>query len=480
MKKNKKLSYIIIGIFTLALSIIGATFSYFMATASNAHTIAVNMATVHLDLNITKKTNVDEVKGGLIPMTNAMVQKAVTNASTHGICVDNNNNAVCQIYKITVNNTGTAHMFVDGYVTLTGGSGTPTDYPSSPTTMRWAQIFCTENNNNLSSCTTAGSPTVRQTNNISWSALGNGTGHDTGEIKDNFNNITTTGTISGNSYNIINTNYIRVSNHTGNTYSQTNDVTSALVFNQLLTQNDNNASNNTGDSSATYTDSQSYYIVVWLSENGLDQTAGSGGTNVPNSRNNFFDGTVTFTSSEGSQVTGKFSGYTRVGNESQATPTKFTGTIYRSSTERITIGEAITTITSYQTTPINQTFYLKHTVVNDIVTESYVIFVVTPGMASTNAKMRSGTYTLRGAGATPTGSGGYNDDSPYYTSNVNTLKQAFGENNSNCSDFSYSSGVACEVPGLGPSTYSDGRIDVNDGIAAGCYVDSNGSSTCYV
>ena len=62
---NKKLSYIIIGLLTLALSIIGATFSYFMATASNANTIAGNMATVHLDLNITKKTNVDEVKGGL-------------------------------------------------------------------------------------------------------------------------------------------------------------------------------------------------------------------------------------------------------------------------------------------------------------------------------------------------------------------------------------------------------------------------------
>jgi hypothetical protein len=27
-------------------------------------------------------------------------------------------------------------MFVDGYVTLTGGSGTPTDYASSPTTMQ--------------------------------------------------------------------------------------------------------------------------------------------------------------------------------------------------------------------------------------------------------------------------------------------------------------------------------------------------------
>ena len=38
---------------------------------------------------------------GLIPMSNNMVQKAAS--STNGVCVDDNGNAVCEIYKITEN-----------------------------------------------------------------------------------------------------------------------------------------------------------------------------------------------------------------------------------------------------------------------------------------------------------------------------------------------------------------------------------------
>ena len=318
-RKKENIIYMVIGIMTLMVATIGATFAYFTATQSNNATIKGNMATITFDLNVTKKTTVDETKGGLIPMTNSMVEKAVTNASTKGICVDDNGNAVCQIYKITVNNTGTASMFVDGYVTLTGGSGNSTDYVTATTTMRWSQAFCTETSNNLTSCTTAGTSTARQTEStgFTWTALGANreSQADTDEIKDTFsgtNGVTGTATISGNSYSIIKTNYIRVSKHSGTNYTQTNDVTSALVYNQFLSPNDGNTSNNTGDSSTTYADSQVYYIVVWLSETGTNQTVGSGGTNVPATTDNFFQGTVTFNSAQGSEVTAVFSGYTTV------------------------------------------------------------------------------------------------------------------------------------------------------------------------
>ena len=320
-EKNQKrnIAYIVIGILTLMITTTGATFAYFTATQSNNTTIKGNMATITFNLNVTKKTTVDETKGGLIPMTNSMVQKAVSNASTKGICVDDNGNAVCQIYKITVNNTGTASMFVDGYVTLTGGSGSSTDYASATTTMRWAQAFCTETSNNLTSCTTAGTATARQTEStgFTWTALGSDAGSqaDAAEIKDTFSGatgVTAKGTISGNSYDIIKTNYIRVSKHSGTGYTQANDVTSALVYNQYLLPNDNNNTNNTGDSSTIYTDSQIYYIVVWLSETGTNQTAGSGGSNVPATTNNFFQGVVSFNSAQGSEVTATFSGYTAV------------------------------------------------------------------------------------------------------------------------------------------------------------------------
>ena len=117
----------------------------------------------------------------------------------------------------------------------------------------------------------------------------------------------------------INRNYIRVSDHVANNYSYTraSDTSSALVYSQYLDPNDGNAGNNTGTSNSTFTDSQVYYIVVWLSENGHNQTTGatndaSHGGNASTTANNFFNGSVTFISAQGSEVTATFFGHTRV------------------------------------------------------------------------------------------------------------------------------------------------------------------------
>ena len=488
--KNKKL-YMILGILTLIVAVAGATFAYFTASQSNSTAITGDSSIIDLKLDVIKKTTIDNK--GLIPMTNSMIQAAVSNASNKGICVDDNDNTVCQIYKITVQNTSTSSIFTDGYVTLTGGTGVPTDYSSSPTTMRWSQVFCTESGNNLQACTTAGSTTVRQTNNISWNALGTGTGHDTTEIKDAYNNVVGTGTISGNSYDVINTNYIRVSKHSGTTYSQTNDVTSALVYNQYLPSNDN-TNNDTGDSSSTYVDSQVYYIAVWISENGNNQTIGSKGTNVPDNPEDIFSGTVTFNSSEGSKVTATFGGYSQTGNNNQSSSTtKYTVNVPDDFDNWTTTNPKIVWIdnpipsgvTQYDTASAaraafsNRPIYLKHTIVNDIVTESYVEFVVTDAMAQANSGMTAGTYTLRGAGATSNGSGGYNNDSPYYAANVAVLKQAFGENSGYCSDFTSSSYVRCTVSGLDAGASSDGIVDSGED-SAHCNVYDDGSADCGV
>lgn len=328
-RKRNNIIYAAIGVMTLIIATIGATFAYYTATASNNTAIKGNMATITFDVSVVKKTTVDDDKGGLIPMTNSMVQKAVSNASTKGICVDDNNNAVCQIYKITVTNSSTASMFVDGYVTLTGGSGVSQDYTSATTTMRWAQVFCTESSGALSSCTTSGTTTTRATTtasttgiNSAWTALGtDGTSQaDTAEIKDTKTDIVATGTIQGNTYDIIKQNYIRVSKHTGTGYTQANDVTSALVYNQYLEAKDSDTGNDTGDSTnssstqtdKSYKDAQVYYIVVWLTETGYNQTAGSGASGAASTTANFFQGTVTFNSAQGSEVTATFVGYNAV------------------------------------------------------------------------------------------------------------------------------------------------------------------------
>ena len=330
-RKNKiNIFYGVIGIATLMLATIGATFAYFTATQNAGNNVITgNMATIGFDLHVTKMTDVDQTKGGLIPMSNNMIEQALTkNASVQdkGICVDDNGNAVCQVYKITVINTSTASMFVDGYVTLTNGSGTPEDYSyragNNPTTMRWAQAFCsTEADGKVTECTTGGTTTVRASNasSLSWSALGGDStksnGLNTVEIKSTRADVTAPAAegavIQGNNYEAIKINYIRVSDHGTNApYTRASDTTSALVYSQYLDANDNNATNNTGTSSSTLTDTQVYYIVVWLTENGHNQTAGA--TDAATSTSEFFKGNVTFVSAQGSEVTATFVGHQKV------------------------------------------------------------------------------------------------------------------------------------------------------------------------
>ncbi len=327
-KKNQKrgvsnIFYGVIGVATLMIATIGATFAYFTATASNNATITGNMATIGFDLVVTKMTNVDQTKGGLIPMSNNMVEQALTK---NEICVDDNGNAVCQVYKITVINTSSASMFVDGYVTLSNGSGVPADYTATTTnktTMRWAQAFCSaESSNVVTDCTTGGTTTVRATNDISWDALGGssvaGSGLDTTEIKTERNDVvlaqgaSSGALIQGNRYEVINRNYIRVSDHiAGNTsYTRANDTTSALVYSQYLEANDGVSTNNVGTSSTDFKDAQSFYIVVWLSENGHNQTAGA--TNAASDTIGFFQGSTTFVSAQGNEVTATFVGHQKV------------------------------------------------------------------------------------------------------------------------------------------------------------------------
>lgn len=293
--------YGVIGVATLVVAIIGATFAYFTASAEDANTITGNMATVSLSLDVEKIQTLDETTG-MIPMSNGMVEAAVN--SDNEVCVDDNGNAVCQIYKITIYNDSSAAQFVDGYVSLKGGSGAPTDYTTSwtayenatePTTMRWAQVFVDDDN-----YTTAGSPELGIDSSSAEPEFTSLADEEDGYNKDNIktSGVTAKLPISGTQYDVINTNYIRVSDHEWaasgkETYDRTEDVTSALVFNRSVAANDGE---------------ESFYIVVWLSETGTNQNPEA--TSAPVSE--FFSGNVTFVSAYGSEVSATFSGYTRV------------------------------------------------------------------------------------------------------------------------------------------------------------------------
>ena len=133
MENNGKgIFYGVIGVATLIVAIIGATFAYFTATASNSTTIQGNAASVGLNLTVEK---VSDGTKGLVPqlgtaLTSAM--KGVDKQPTgNDSCIDGNGNTVCQVYKITVQNTGTAEAKLSGSLTLQKGT---------VTNLKWATV----------------------------------------------------------------------------------------------------------------------------------------------------------------------------------------------------------------------------------------------------------------------------------------------------------------------------------------------------
>ena len=335
-KNSRGVFYAVIGIATLVVAIIGATFAYFTAAQSaGGNIIGGNMANVGFNLTVEKV--IDPSAGsGMIPMSNSMIEAAINDSTApiNNTCVDDNGNAVCQIYKITVTNNSTASMFVDGYVALAGGSGIPADFTSSvknKTTMRWAQVFKQGGNeDNSSHYSTEGTQYLavdKETGRISINSLDAPSSTDSSGFNTN-NILTSTGiitanatVISDNRYDAVGKNYIRISEHdlTGTglidaskEFTRTGDLTSMLVINQQL---GSVGTSNNGNQAI-------YYFAVWLTETGHNQTPNATVT-TPSATtnpapNNFFNGVVRFISAQGSEVTATFSDYTAVESDKTA------------------------------------------------------------------------------------------------------------------------------------------------------------------
>ncbi len=119
---GKGIFYGVIGVATLVVAIIGATFAYFSASASNNNVIQGNAATTGLSLAVNKIST--DAAGGLIPMNDADVSKGLEGdtATKSKMCVDKNGNTVCQVYQITVTNTGSSTAVVNGTLNIVGAS----------------------------------------------------------------------------------------------------------------------------------------------------------------------------------------------------------------------------------------------------------------------------------------------------------------------------------------------------------------------
>lgn len=110
---DSKLVYFIVGCVCFIFLVVGATYAYFTAKATDDNTIKGNAATVSFGLSVDKVTSVD-MAYGLVPMKNSQAPNAAVNK-----CYDDFGRAGCQIYKITINADSDTVMFLDGYIVTT-------------------------------------------------------------------------------------------------------------------------------------------------------------------------------------------------------------------------------------------------------------------------------------------------------------------------------------------------------------------------
>lgn len=112
MENNRRGSEIflgVIGVATLVVAIIGATFAFFSASTNSAEN-AVNVSSTTLGLGYADDTGT-LLKTNLIPAMEGIATYAALNqdnTTTNAQCVDDNGNSVCSVYQFTVTNTNTS------------------------------------------------------------------------------------------------------------------------------------------------------------------------------------------------------------------------------------------------------------------------------------------------------------------------------------------------------------------------------------
>lgn len=144
LDKYNKLQVTITMILVLFLCITGATYAYFAISETNTNTITGTAATVNLTLNVDKifPTADSDNTGAMVPQlsTSGSATSPLATALKNG-CVDANQNVVCQVYKITIQNAGgTATQVVDGSVSFYSNVAMTADVSTAMPNLKWKLI----------------------------------------------------------------------------------------------------------------------------------------------------------------------------------------------------------------------------------------------------------------------------------------------------------------------------------------------------
>jgi len=114
-KRGSEIFLGVVGVATLLVAIIGATFAYFSATArSDNEAVKIQSTTLSLGYGESEKT---DLKTAMIPATYGVAKTAAFKTRTQDACIDDNGNQVCSIYKFRIGNpSATTKMTIEGSI----------------------------------------------------------------------------------------------------------------------------------------------------------------------------------------------------------------------------------------------------------------------------------------------------------------------------------------------------------------------------
>ena len=117
---GRGLFYGVIGVATLIVAIIGATFAYFSVSANITNNNGISGDTVNVsDTTITGTlTRVTPSTVSMVPLKTEELQKGITGEGNQK-CIDENGAKVCDIYTLTINNTSNAPVSLAGNLNIT-------------------------------------------------------------------------------------------------------------------------------------------------------------------------------------------------------------------------------------------------------------------------------------------------------------------------------------------------------------------------
>ena len=153
-KKITKTQLTITLLLVLFISITGTTYAYFAISGSN-NSITGDLASVNLTLNVTRvfpKANSDNT-GVLVPQlsTSGSATSPLANALKSG-CVDTNQNVVCHVYKVVIQNAGgTATQVVEGKISFFGNQTLTTNITTIMPNLKWRLVSNVNENNSSNS-----------------------------------------------------------------------------------------------------------------------------------------------------------------------------------------------------------------------------------------------------------------------------------------------------------------------------------------